>query len=250
MCVDRELINYLPPVLREVAEFKAINRANEPELLLAWEALEQVLGDQFLDSAGPQGVALWEQELRIRPKDTDTLELRKARVKALWNMETPYTLPWLQKWLGDACGAEAIVEGYRLLVRARAEALGILPDVKALVSQAAPANLLCMYLVYYEAAARARMAFASRRVDFHAGSSIFGIQSRRLDGMYALDGSWPLATEWARGAKFPGFSLSTGVGAGAALSGALTADSMWVLGGEYRLDGARRLNAAVVTTEL
>ena len=57
--MDRTLLGYLPPLLREVTEFRAINRANEPEIALAWEALEQVLGDQFLDTAGAQGVARW-----------------------------------------------------------------------------------------------------------------------------------------------------------------------------------------------
>ena len=30
------------------------------------------------------------------PKDTDTLAGRKARIKAVWNLEIPYTIPWLK----------------------------------------------------------------------------------------------------------------------------------------------------------
>lgn len=210
--MDRTLLGYLPPLLREVTEFRAINRANEPEIALAWEALEQVLGDQFLDTAGAQGVARWERELRVRPKDTDTLELRKARVKALWNVETPYTLPWLRNWLENACGGEALVEDYRLLVKTGAEALGILPDVKALVRRVVPANMVYGFLVWYEAAAAVQMAFVSHRVDFHVGTDVFGVQIIRLDGTRRLDGSWALGTEWARGAKFPKMSLRWGTG--------------------------------------
>ena len=93
--MDRKLLDYLPPVLREVLEFQAINAANEPEISIAWDALALVLANQFLDTATASGVAVWERELNIRPKDTDTLEVRKARIKALWNLELPYTLPWL-----------------------------------------------------------------------------------------------------------------------------------------------------------
>ena len=102
--MDRKLINYLPPVLREVLDFQAINEACEPEISLAWDALALVLANQFLDTATEAGVSVWESELGIYPKNTDTLEVRKARIKAMWNLELPYTLPWLKNWLTSICG--------------------------------------------------------------------------------------------------------------------------------------------------
>ena len=107
--MDRRLLDYLPPVLREVLEFQAINEANEPEISLAWDALALVLANQFLDTADSSGVSVWEKELRIFPKDTDTLEVRKARIKAMWNLELPYTVPWLKNWLTSICGPTGIV---------------------------------------------------------------------------------------------------------------------------------------------
>lgn len=104
--MDRKLLDYLPPVLREVLEFQAINAANEPEISIAWDALALVLANQFLDTATASGVAVWERELNIRPKDTDTLEVRKARIKALWNLELPYTMRWLRNWLAGLCGPD------------------------------------------------------------------------------------------------------------------------------------------------
>ncbi len=104
--MDRKLIDYLPPVLRDVTEFKAINNANEPEISLAWGGLDWVMANQFLDDADERGVSVWEQELKIRPKDTDSLAVRKARVKALWNRERPYTVPWLKNWLRGLCGPD------------------------------------------------------------------------------------------------------------------------------------------------
>ena len=35
-----------------------------------------------------------------------TLEARKARIKAKWNLELPYTLRWLKNWLAGLCGPD------------------------------------------------------------------------------------------------------------------------------------------------
>ena len=133
--MDRKLLDYLPPVLREVLEFQAINAANEPEISIAWDALALVLANQFLDTATASGVAAWERELNIRPKDTDTLEVRKARIKALWNLELPYTLPWLKNWLTGLCGElgheESIVD-YTINIQLD---YTVLPDADALAAE-------------------------------------------------------------------------------------------------------------------
>ena len=110
--MDRRLLDYLPPVLREVLEFQVISGAAEPEISIAWDALTLVLANQFLEDADENGVAMWEPELGIYPKDTDTLEVRKTRIKAMWNLELPYTVPWLRNWLVGICGPT----GYELTV--------------------------------------------------------------------------------------------------------------------------------------
>lgn len=104
--MDRKLIHYLPPVLREVADLQAINEANEPEVASAWNGLDRVMANQFLDTADEQGVSMWERELKIRPKDTDTMAVRKARIKLMWNRELPYTVPWLKNWLRGLYGPQ------------------------------------------------------------------------------------------------------------------------------------------------
>ena len=133
--MDRKLLDYLPPVLREVMEFQAINEANEPEISLAWDALSLVMANQFLDTADSTGLSVWERELKIYPKDTDTLETRRARIKAMWNLELPYTLPWLKNWLTSICGPtghEEIVADYTINIQLDYNAL---PDADALAAE-------------------------------------------------------------------------------------------------------------------
>lgn len=102
--MDRRLIEYLPPVLREIKEFKAINSAMQPEIERAWAELGRLMDNQFLSTADENGVARWEKELHIIPKDTDTPEARKTRIKTVWNRELPYSFGWMRNWLSGLCG--------------------------------------------------------------------------------------------------------------------------------------------------
>lgn len=103
--MDRQLLNYLPPVLRNILEFQAINSANEPEIAIAWDSIALLLANQFLQTADENGVSIWERELDIHPKDTDDLTARKTRIKAMWNLALPYTVQWLKNWLVTVCGS-------------------------------------------------------------------------------------------------------------------------------------------------
>jgi hypothetical protein len=124
--MDRKLIDYLPPVLREVMEFQSINGACEPEFTRAWDSLALVFANQFLDTADESGVRMWEKELKIYPKDTDTLNERKIRIKAMWNMELPYTLTWLRNWVAGMCkGSESSVSVENYMINVQFDATGM-----------------------------------------------------------------------------------------------------------------------------
>lgn len=143
--MDRRLIDYLPPVLRDVLEFSAINNANEPNIKAAWAALERVMANQFLDTADSAGVSIWEQELGIRPKDTDTLEARKVRIKSMWNMELPYTLPWLRRWLSSVSEGlpfETFTQDYILHILTEWDRDGQVDSIKNILEHTVPTNMV------------------------------------------------------------------------------------------------------------
>ena len=140
--MDRKLLDYLPPALRGVLEYQAINAANEPEITAAWDALALVLANQFLDTATANGVSMWEREMNIRPKDTDTLEERKQRLKAAWAYGAVYTYNWLVDWLQTSSSGEyrpPTVDGYTLKVEfsAKADHLYLLASLRKYI----PANM-------------------------------------------------------------------------------------------------------------
>lgn len=105
-----EIQSYFPDLLKEVMEFQKLAKAENPELLFLWEEMEQVLDNQFIDTATKTGVARRERMLKITPKATETLEERKFRLMARYNENLPYTLRTLQSQLSILCGEK----GYRL----------------------------------------------------------------------------------------------------------------------------------------
>lgn len=143
------MIDYLPPILREISEFQAINNANEPEIKAAWDALARVMANQFIDSADELGVTKWEKQLKLFPKGTDTMDARKARIKAIWNRELPYTITWLRNWLAGICGPDGhdeSIDGYIIDVRldynALPQANDLAREILEMLGNVSPQNML------------------------------------------------------------------------------------------------------------
>ena len=137
--LDRKLIDYLPPVLQRVMEFAAITGAQQPEIDAAWDALNLVMDNQFIDTATEAGVTLWEQELNIVPLASDTLEDRKQRLKTAWNYGVVYTYNWLVNWLKNSCGESnplPTIKDYTLRVSlpVSVDYLHILDDMRRYIS--------------------------------------------------------------------------------------------------------------------
>lgn len=176
--MDRRLLDYLPPVLREVMEMRAVNGANEPEIAAAWDGLARLLDNQFLETADARGVAVWEKELKILPRNTDTLEGRKARIKAMWNRDMPYTVPWLKSWLDSLCGAEGhkeAVSGYVLEAELDYDALpdtdAAVKEIAELLSSAIPANMLLRMSAVANGAAQVWTAAAAAGEELADGAA-------------------------------------------------------------------------------
>ena len=93
--MDRQIIDYLPYVLRDVVEYRQLMEAEQPELAALWAAQDKVLADQYIVTATEYGISRWEAILGIYPKDTDGLEMRRARILSMLQLKLPYTKRWL-----------------------------------------------------------------------------------------------------------------------------------------------------------
>jgi hypothetical protein len=152
--VDRQLIDYLPQILKEVRELKAIVDAEQPEASDLWDALDDALNDQFVQDASENGVSRWEKILKIVPQPSRTLAERKFLILARLNEELPYTLNKLKQQLETLCGVDnySVIlnhTAYTLTVEVALIASNSLNDVDSLVQRSAPANLIINVTLKY-----------------------------------------------------------------------------------------------------
>ena len=106
--MERKLIDYLPYVIRDYAEFQGIMGSEQPEIEKAWNTTDDLLDNQFIPTAGNMGLSRREKILGITPKGTDSLEDRRFRILTRINEELPYTLPQLRNILETLCGSQVI----------------------------------------------------------------------------------------------------------------------------------------------
>ncbi len=144
----RQLIDYIPTVIKNVREYKAIMDGGEQaEVSNLWDAVDAAFNDQFVSSATVNGVQRWEAMLKIQPKGTDTLDARKFRILSRLNEQLPYTLPTLKNMLQTLCGKDGFSvevqnEQYTLIVRVALVAKSNFDDVNILLKKVVPANMI------------------------------------------------------------------------------------------------------------
>lgn len=145
--MKRKLIEYLPYIVRDYAEFQGLTAAEQPEFEHVWSRTDELLDNQFIITAGNVGLSRWEKLLGIIPKATDNLEERRFRVLARLNEELPYTITQLRNILQTLCGednftAEIEEETYELIVKIGLAAKNNFNDVATLLERVIPVNLV------------------------------------------------------------------------------------------------------------
>lgn len=154
MFENRPLIDYLPPVLRDVREYQALMAGEEPEIALLWQNAQSALDDQFVSSATENGVRRWERILNIVPKATFTLEERKFTILTRLAEQLPYTVTMLKRMLSELCGPNGFTVDlnageYTLNVKVALTAVNNFNDVNLLLFRVCPANLIINLLIEF-----------------------------------------------------------------------------------------------------
>lgn len=144
---DRNLIDYLPHVIREVREYKTILGTEHPEMVNIWQAVEDALNDQFITDATANGVSRWEKILGIVPKATESLSSRKFTILTRVNEQLPFTIRTLNEQLKSLCGKDGYSirlehEEYTLHVQVNLVAKSNYNDVGNLLKRIVPANMV------------------------------------------------------------------------------------------------------------
>jgi hypothetical protein len=152
--LDRNLIDYLPPVLKKVREYQAITNAENPEFQQVFDTSEEVLSNLFIHDATEYGVGRWEKILGIVPKATESLDSRKFRILTRLNERLPYTMRTLKQQLETLCGkdgysVELYNDVYTIKVKINLIAKSKFDDVDALLQRIVPANMIINLIIMY-----------------------------------------------------------------------------------------------------
>lgn len=144
--MDRKLIDYLPPILHEYAEFQALMETEQVEAERLWNAADLASKDFFLAELTQNGIERWESILQITPYATDSLSERRVRIQARLSEQLPFTLPMLHAQLQALCGPGNYVivltpGAYLLEVKIALVSKSNFQDVRKLLGKMVPANM-------------------------------------------------------------------------------------------------------------
>ena len=196
------LIKYLPEFIAEYREMKIITDVEDPEFNLFWNILRQTVNNQFITTCDEQGISKFEKMLKLYPYESDTLEMRIARVLVEWNAQLPYTMRSLKQMLDVLCGAG----NYRVKLRNNEYVLEIdtffydskmLTQLNKLLLKVLPANLA------YEST---NYIVEEAKQDYYLGaaamSSMHYVLSSDFIGNYELSGSGNLTGSIIQNRKY------------------------------------------------
>lgn len=138
--------DYWPEFLARVREFSVLADAEDAELEALRQAIDDVLNDQFIETATERGIARREAILGIVPYGDDTLETRRFRVAGKWLNRLPYTYRMLQERLNALLGEGHYVielhkEPYTLRVQIELTVKRQFDAVQQILREVVPANL-------------------------------------------------------------------------------------------------------------
>jgi len=138
--------DYWPEFLARVREFELLADIKDDELAVLRQAIDDVLNDQFIETATERGIARREAILGIVPYGDDTLETRRFRVAGRWLNRLPYTMRMLQERLDKLLGEGHYVielhkEPYTLRVLIELTVKRQFDAAKEMLREVLPANL-------------------------------------------------------------------------------------------------------------
>jgi len=143
-----------PPIIQELEEFQKIAEIEELFFKRLQQEIQNIVDDQFLQTATERGIARRERMLKISPFADDTLETRRFRVQGVWNDKLPYTHRVLLERLDSLCGPD----GYAIELNAGEYSLNIkieltrkrmFDEVARITRQMVPANIVATVELRY-----------------------------------------------------------------------------------------------------
>lgn len=137
------VLNNLPPVIRVLREIQDIGETDNHFLNQLYDALEQLMNDQFVYLAGEKGIRRWEKILGLVP--SGDLETRRFAILNRLNVRIPYTYRMLRDRLtamfGDKYSMELVNDTATLYITLYGVTDVQAKDARNMIEVIIPANL-------------------------------------------------------------------------------------------------------------
>jgi len=152
--MDRQMIDYLPEIIKDFREYQTLMCIEQTEFEEGWIFAEYALQESVIMTATDYGLSRWEKMLGVTPKATETLDERRFKIISLISNDMPYTYKQLEKQLTNLCGVdgyEIVLDNdrYSILVKVALTAKNNYEAVRTLLEQILPANLIIDTMLKY-----------------------------------------------------------------------------------------------------
>jgi len=142
-----KIIDLWPPIMQELREFQKIAEIEETFFEQLKQEIQNIVDDQFIQTATEKGIARRERMLNVSPFADDTLETRRFRVQGVWNDKLPYTYRVLLERLDSLCGPDGYVielnaGEYSLNIKIELTRKRMFDEVVRITRQMVPANIV------------------------------------------------------------------------------------------------------------
>ena len=148
------MIDYLPEVMKSFAEFVEIAEAEQKSKEQLWEDVDKTFSEGFVSTATDIGLKRWEKTLDIVPKDTDSIEVRRFRIRGRLLRDLPYTYRTFKKMLEGICGEDGYsinmdVDACSIEIKVALKRKEFLAEVDQLADDVIPAHILLNVMLMY-----------------------------------------------------------------------------------------------------
>lgn len=138
---------YIPEILKDVREFACMVASEDHEIVAARSAVTNVFNDQFASTLTTNGCKRWESILKIKPMDTDSVDIRRFRILARLNEQLPYTFRNLEHRIEYLCGENGYrikldKQNYVLIVKIALNVKKKYDEVVSILERTTPCNLI------------------------------------------------------------------------------------------------------------
>lgn len=152
--MDRQMLEYLPPIMRTFAEFIEISNAEQKAKEALWDDVNKMFAEGYVIDESEIGAARWEKTLNITPKDNEDIEVRNFRIRGRLQNDLPYTYRRLKEQLEGLCGKDGYtiamdIDACSIEIRVALTRKELKNEVAILTDEVVPAHMLLIVELLY-----------------------------------------------------------------------------------------------------